>query len=275
MMIKQNKNILGQADEIRQKVALLSGKEFMPEIADAFLRISKKECFWLNIVSGSLIDVILRKYSQDKFLKAHNFSELIRLFGKIIDYRNHFTATHSNGVAAVARAIAKVAGFSDVDLKRIEIAGYIHDLGKLAVPAEILEKKDKLSKEEFEIIRTHTYYTDMILSNIKEFDVIRIWGAQHHERLNGEGYPFHYDKQQLSAGSRIMAVADVFVALSEDRPYRKALPREEIMPILEEMVANQALDADIVGLLKDKYAYIDNHRKKAQIFAEAEYKSLA
>lgn len=274
VLIKANNNILGQADGICQKISDLSGKIFIPELVDAFIKLSKKECFWLDIISGSLLTFIESKFSRDNLLEGNDFLELIKLFSRIIDFRSHFTAIHSSGVAASAKAISRFAGFTESDSETIEIAGYIHDLGKLAVPTEILEKPGKLSKEEYEIIRTHTYYTDLILSKVKDFDVIRSWGALHHERLDGKGYPFHFDGRQMSTGSRIMAVADVFVALSEDRPYRNGLCRDETLLIIENMANSLALDLNIVQLVQENYDYINNCRSNAQNTVEKEYNAM-
>src|SRR3990167_2949515 len=117
-----------------------------------------------------------------------------------------------------------------------EIAALLHDIGKLSVPDEILEKPGGLSTEEFNIMRGHTYFTYHILNSIDGFDTISEWAAFHHEKLNGRGYPFHLKEGQLSIGSRIMAVSDKFSALSEDRPYRKSLTNNEIIANLNIMV---------------------------------------
>jgi len=95
----------------------------------------------------------------------------------------------------------------------MEIAGYFHDLGKLRVPKEILEKPGKLSTEEFNIIKSHTYHTYRILSHIPNFETINWWASFHHERLNGSGYPFRINAFNFPLGSRIMAIADVFTLL--------------------------------------------------------------
>lgn len=272
--IKSSKNVLGQAETITERIKEHSGGMFMPSMVDAFVSLSKKESFWLDIISGAKFAKIKREYSGDNFSEEHKLLDLMKVFSKIIDYRSRFTATHSSGVAATARAIAELYGFSESDLRKIEIAGYVHDLGKLAVDPKILEKPDKLTKEEMEIVRTHTYYTNMVLYGIKDFDTIRRWGALHHERLDGNGYPFHYDKKKLSMGSRVMAVADIFVALAEERPYREALPPEKIMTILENNVTSGAIDGRLVNLVKNNYNFIDKRRTKAQKLAELEYSSI-
>jgi HD-GYP domain-containing protein (c-di-GMP phosphodiesterase class II) len=155
------------------------------------------------------------------------------------------------------------------------VAGYIHDLGKLAMPAEILEKPAPLTREEFNVIRTHTFYTDHILKSLHGFDTIRKWGALHHERLDGSGYPFHLEGKDLPTGSRILSVADVFVALTENRPYRRGLKRHEVLPVLENMVRKTALDCRIVELLEDGFEKINATRIEAHYRAEEEYQRFA
>lgn len=274
VMIKPDIHILSQADEICQKISNMSGDIFAPELVKAFISISKKECFWLDIISDAFAAIMENQFRSEKILKKHNFFELIKLFSRVIDFRSRFTALHSSGVAACAKSIAKIAGFSVSDCETMEIAGLLHDIGKLAIPSEILEKPGKLTKEENDIIRSHTYYTNLILSKVKEFDTIRMWGALHHERLNGKGYPFHYDSSNLSLGSRMMAVADVFVALTEDRPYRIGMQKDEAISIMEKMANSLVLDIDIFNLVKFNYEAINNYRIKAQNKAKKEYNLL-
>lgn len=270
VLINPNKNILTQVDYIREKISKYSGSIFTPELVEAFIELSKKESFWLDIRSNSLEYILRNNLNCENDLSNEEFSELIKLFSRIIDFRSEFTAAHSSGVASTAEAIAKIKGFTEDGCNTIKMSGYVHDLGKLAVPNEILEKHGKLTKEEYNIIRIHPYYTDKILKKVKNFDTIRKWGALHHERLDGNGYPFHLKGDQISTGSRIMAAADVFVALGEDRPYKSGLKYSKVMEIMNDMTPN-ALDKDIVKLIKDNYDIINNSRIAAQSAADEEY----
>ncbi|MCJ7690936.1 MAG: HD domain-containing protein [Clostridiaceae bacterium] len=105
---------------------------------------------------------------------------------RLVDFKSRFTASHSSSVAACSETIAKYAGFSKNQAKIIKYAGYLHDLGKLAIPTEILEKPGPLSKEEFDLMRTHAYHTNRVLANVSGFETIRQWGSLHHEKLNGK-----------------------------------------------------------------------------------------
>lgn len=272
VLINPKKDILNQVSHIRGVIAKQSGKMFDPACVEAFQRLAIQEDFWLDIIYQPLektLDVSL--HAETIPLTPKNCSELAELFRKTIDFRSHFTATHSSGVAATASEIAKIAGLSGDEIEMMHLAGYLHDLGKIAVPAEILEKGSQLNRQETFVMRAHTYHTDRLLSPMQAFDTIRIWAALHHERLDGKGYPFHVTAKDLPLGSRIMAVADIFVALCENRPYRRGLSKEETMSILKRMADNNAIDRQIVELVEIKFNQVNEMRILAQQSAAKEF----
>lgn len=274
-LIRPDEALFSQAEAIRNRILKASGTMFKPELVDAFMKLSQKESFWLDTVSSSLSTFLERKFEGNEYeLEGEDFLGLIKLFSRIIDFRSRFTSTHSSGVAATGEAMAKLAGFSERDIKMMRIAGYIHDLGKLAVPPEILEKPGSLTEEEYGIIRTHSYYTDIILRPVEQMDTIRKWGAYHHERMDGKGYPFRLTPHELPMGSRIIAVCDVFVALTEDRPYRKGMTNDEVRKALRFMADTKALDPDVVSLITDHYDDINTIRVHAQEAAAKEYQEF-
>jgi len=119
------------------------------------------------------------------------------------------------------------------------------------------------------VVRGHAYHTYRILSNIGGFEEITQWAAFHHERMNGTGYPFHHTGDALPLGSRIMAAADVFTALTENRPYREGMDKGETVTLLKEFAANGSLDPRIVPALIDDFDAIDRERAEAQrVYAE-------
>jgi len=190
---------------------------------------------------------------------------------RIIDFKSEFTATHSSGVAAVGRSLATLVGFSRQECRMFEIAAYLHDLGKLAVPSEILEKRERLTQAEWGVMRTHAYYTYQILSPIEALNLVASWSSLHQERLDGSGYPFHVGEDDLPLGARVMAVADVFTGITENRPYRKGMAREEALGVLHGMVAKGELDARLVSLLETHFDAISRAREEAQAEAVREY----
>ena len=155
-----------------------------------------------------------------------------------------------------------------------EIAAYLHDLGKLAIPSEILEKRDRLTQDEWSVMRTHVYYTYQILDPIGVLSLVSSWSALHQERLDGSGYPFHIQADDLPLGARLMAVADVFTGITEDRSYRKGMKREEALGALHGMVARGELDGRLVSLLESRFDAVDRARAEAQTQAVREYEEF-
>jgi HD-GYP domain-containing protein (c-di-GMP phosphodiesterase class II) len=254
VLVSTHESILSQVEGICRRITGQAGEMFVPELVAAFNNLARREYFWLDAVSPTIDRHITGVVKWEEMtMGMENLFGLTKLFCRIIDFRSTFTSTHTCGVAACAEALARMSGFSEVESQLMKVAGFIHDLGKLAVPVEILEKQAGLSKEEFDIIRTHAYHTDQILVPIKVFDTIRSWGALHHERLDGAGYPYHLRADDLSAGSRIMAVADVFVALAEDRPYREGMSQDNVLEVMQKMAESGALDADILVLLRTHF----------------------
>jgi HD-GYP domain-containing protein (c-di-GMP phosphodiesterase class II) len=151
------------------------------------------------------------------------------------------------------------------------IAGNLHDIGKLVIPGVILEKPGKLTPEEFAVIKSHTYYSYYVINTIGGLQQIAKWAAYHHEKLNGHGYPFHCKEDEIDTGARIMAVADIFTAISEDRPYRKGMNQKEIYATIRKLSDEKALDSRIVELLFDHYAAVDAYVREKQAVAKEFY----
>ncbi|HLO25883.1 MAG TPA: HD domain-containing phosphohydrolase, partial [Geobacteraceae bacterium] len=144
-------------------------------------------------------------------------------------------------------------------------------LGKLAVPSELLDKPGKLTPREKSVIRCHTFFTRRALENISSFEAITAWSSDHHERLDGSGYPFHLGGRDLSLGARIVAVSDVFTAITEDRPYRAGMDTAKAQKVINIMAARSALDPDVVRLFMNNYEELNSVRISAQSEAVKEY----
>jgi len=253
VQINPDRYILGQVDSVKEQIKQLSS-DFWPTAYEAFAEISHSESFWLDLSTGhyqeELADFIGKA---DAGAEQPDLQEIAGLFATVIDRKSPFTSRHSHGVAETARWLATAAGLNPEQVKDMQIAGLLHDLGKLAVPDLILEFPGRLSPEQMLVIKQHTYHTYHLLDVLSDHPHIKEWAAFHHERLNGTGYPFRLDASQLSLGARIMAVADIFQALHEDRPYRKGLSLSEITPIMTKMADNNEIDPDLTDLLLSSY----------------------
>ncbi|MDR3577865.1 MAG: HD domain-containing protein [Anaerolineaceae bacterium] len=264
--IDRHKFILHQEQSLIGYIKSLAGTYIRSDIVELFQSIAVREDFWFDLVSPRLYSTLLNNGPCRTIeVELSQLLTISEMFRDMIDFRSRFTATHSSGVAAAASALSKAFGFTQTEIELMEVAGNLHDLGKMAVPNSILNKPDKLTNEEFAIMRQHTYYTYTILSTIGGIQYIAEWAAFHHERLDGSGYPFHIDGKNLSINSRIMAVADIFTALTEQRPYRKSLlGQEQVLSILKSHCSRNWLDTSIVNLLERNYQGIDAYVRERQ-----------
>ena len=265
-MIQRDRTVLTQTETILAEIAALSGKVFKPECAAAFGEIAGTEAFWLDVVSPRIYGILLGRMDWPMLaIDEATIGPIAEIFARVVDSASEWTAVHSAGVAATAVALARRLNFSPRELHLMRAAGYLHDLGKLSVPTAILDKPGRLTKEEMLVMRGHTYYTFRILDTIGGMPQISEWAAFHHERLDGGGYPFGHGADDLTLGSRIMAVADMFTALREPRPYRqRSGPLADAQAILGKLVQSNGLDADVVAALDGDIEAIDATRAAEQ-----------
>jgi len=266
--------ILHQADTLKEEINSSSGSRINEDIVNLFFDISKREDFWLDLSSPRLYSILLHLGPfRGVEMNYDDIFNISALFKNIIDFKSKYTATHSTGVAECAVILSKLFGLTDDKTKQIELAGNLHDLGKLAVLNSILEKPDKLTKNEFAVIKQHAYFTYSVLNSIGGLDQIAETAAFHHERLDGDGYPFHVGAEKINTGARIMAVSDIFTAVAEDRPYRKGMEKEKIETILKSQANNNAIDKKIVNLLIENFDEISHRVKEKQLISREEFET--
>lgn len=199
----------------------------------------------------------LQKASLNEYLnnlsekKEREFSEvevreICNFWIKIIDYKSSFTKSHSREIAKKAEHLGRYYGFDDEKCLALYVAGTVHDLGKLTTDSNILEKPDKLSAEEFKHIQNHAYQSWIMLKDVRGLEEITLWAVNHHEKLNGEGYPFGKKGEELSFEERMMACIDIYQALTEERPYKKGFSHDKTIEIMRDMAAQNMLDGNIV-----------------------------
>ena len=271
VLLDEHRELLEQVPEIMSDIERHSNI-FHPDTLDALKRVSKMEYFWIEAFLLHDNTVLPDRMRFEKvFINLDMLRSLAKVIAQIIDFRSRFTSTHSSGVAVVAQELAAIFGFSERECKLMEIAGYLHDLGKLALSNDILEKSSALDHDEFNEMRKHPYYTYIVLKKIKGFEQIAMWAAYHHERLDGNGYPFHVKNENFTKLARIMAVADIVTAITENRPYRPGMDSAKAMEILYDMVNNGGIDKGTVEIVSQNFSRINAVRIEAQREAQREY----
>ncbi len=208
-----------------------------------FTAYEKKFMGIINRSISSTLEV-LRLYEGLKKL----YLNTVKALGAAIDAKDPYTHGHSYRVAKYSMAIAKELNLSDDELSELEIAAYMHDIGKIGISEMVLRKDGKLTDEEYTEIKKHPYLTEKILKPARLPDFIVKTAAYHHERVDGKGYPFGLKADEIPISAKIVAVADVFDALTSDRPYRPAMTVEKALEILKSDVG-RAFDRKVVAAL--------------------------
>ena len=173
-------------------------------------------------------DITVRKQMEEKLKQSYeqlqkNFGAITQTITSTVELRDPYTAGHQGRVAHLAQAIAREMNLAEEQANQIYTAGLIHDIGKISIPAEILSKAGKLNDIEFSLIKMHSQSGYDVLKNIEFPYPMAQWVLEHHERMNGSGYPYGLTGDKIGLEARIIAVADVVEAMSSHRPYRAAL----------------------------------------------------
>lgn len=241
-------------DDLRARVAENAGTYFSPDLVEVFLEASRTEAFWLSLEPRAIQSRLLHFLGEARAYPADTptLKQLAEIFARIVDAKSAFTAEHSLGVARLSRLLAERLGVSPENCDKLEIAGMLHDLGKLRVPDEILEKPGRLETSERKLINTHSFETFQILNGIRGFEEISRWAAYHHEEPDGSGYPFHICADAMPFEAAILRVADIFQAMVQDRPYRPGLDDMEVGAFMRHLANDGRVDRRITEeLLSD------------------------
>lgn len=248
--IDDSKHIFMQRQRIIQ--VLESNDFFDPDILDLLYELGKIDAFWLDIVNVDYANSFMNNLSffEKLLFDLEDMIVIAEIFAKVIDATSHYTAAHSNNVAKVSRKLSQLIGFSEYEGNQFYLAGLLHDLGKLAIPNAILNKTGKLNQDEYEIIKQHPYYSYRIMEEVEGFQTIADWIGTHHEKLDGTGYPFKLKAAEISIGSRILAVSDIYCALLEARAYRTDMTAGQALAIMDEMVRENKVDGTVVHMVR-------------------------
>ena len=225
-----------------------SGTWFDPQLVRIARSLHRRGTLWNNCSPAdaeqetrqAVLDLDSGKRHQ---LESSQIDRICEAFADVVDAKSHFTFRHSQGVADAAFGIAQAMGLSADRAQLVRRAALLHDIGKLGVPNAILDKKSQLSPTEWKAVYEHPRITRSILERIAPFREMAVIAGEHHEKLDGSGYPDHLKAKDLSVESRIVAVADVYAALSEDRPYRAGIELDETLSIMSKLIPVQ-LDGD-------------------------------
>jgi putative nucleotidyltransferase with HDIG domain len=212
------------------------GRWFDPALVDALLSVRDDRRLWGPLEDPRTVPSLALWEPADRVRTAgeDDLDRIAEAFARVIDAKSPYTAQHSAGVAEWAVATGSVLGLAPDGLRDLRRAGLLHDIGKLAVSSRILDKPGRLEPAEAAVMREHPRYTQQILERVACLRGIVDTAADHHERLDGTGYHRGRAAFDLSRSARILAVADVYEALTAERPYRAAMPREKALAILRE-----------------------------------------
>ncbi|MTI46119.1 putative nucleotidyltransferase with HDIG domain [Roseibium hamelinense] len=212
-----------------------SGTWFDPALVGAFEAVAQNRDFWASLSSEDLeAKVYGLEPAQDvRYVDDSQLDQIAHGFAQVIDSKSPFTAGHSERVTLFTDMIAEQLGYSARDRQLLKRAALLHDIGKLGVSNSVLDKPAKLDDDEWVQIRMHPVYSDEILSRIDAFKDLSPIARGHHERIDGRGYPDGLAGTRISMETRIVTTADIFDALTAERPYRAAMPLPKALGIME------------------------------------------
>ncbi len=185
------------------------------------------------VVGAILLVEVLTRLKESEQQLARALSQTVRAISNALERRDPHTAGHQRNVSKLAVAIAEARGWDKNRIEGVRLGAEIHDIGKIYVPAELLSKPGRLSKEEFSLIKKHPEVGHDIVADVEFPWPIKDMIAQHHERLNGTGYPYGLSGDEIIPEAKVIAVADVVEAITSHRPYRPALGTEVALAEIE------------------------------------------
>lgn len=241
-------------NEINEELIESKREEYLDKNVNLFLKANEGNYISIRL-SNNTYKEELYSFFENKIVNREEIISYAKMIAYSIDFMSEATLKHTIVVEAVSYEVAKLYGMSDIESTKIKVAAKLHDIGKIAIPVDILEKPGKLTQEEFEIMKSHAKIGYDILSNLN-IDDIRDISSVHHEKLDGTGYPFGLKDNEITNEARIIAVADIFSALMGVRSYKDEFSKTKTVEILMNMVENNKVDGDIVNLVIEHYDFI-------------------
>jgi HD-GYP domain-containing protein (c-di-GMP phosphodiesterase class II) len=244
-------NTSGGKEAALKEVRERSGGWFEPFLAQAFERAAANPAFWRVLASRGLQQTIIELAPEQvgETVDEDYLDEVAAAFAQVVDSKSPYTAGHSGRVALFTDMIAEELGHSPEKRRFLKRAALLHDLGKLGVSNQILDKPGKLTDQEWQSVRRHPVQSRMILSRISAFQALARIAGDHHERLDGKGYPRGIAGDEICLETRIITAADIFDALTAERPYRGAMPVSKALDIMRADVGT-AVDGSCFAALE-------------------------
>lgn len=227
-----------------------AGTWFDPDLVTAFTHVAGHGRLWTLLDSGHVERHVrdLEPEARVILIDEDKLDTITNGLAEVVDAKSPFTSGHSHRVASYVDAIAARKGFDDAKRRWLKRGALLHDIGKLGVSNGILDKPGSLTPEEWTAVREHARFSEEIIARIPALaDIASIAGA-HHERLDGKGYPRGISGEAIRLETRIITVADIFDALTANRPYRGPMPVEKALAIMNEM-RRVAIDAECLEAL--------------------------
>jgi HD-GYP domain-containing protein (c-di-GMP phosphodiesterase class II) len=238
-------------DEIR----LRAGRWFDPALVETFEILASDGGFWSVLASPNVMTAVLdlEPASHVAALDEDYLDDIAAAFGQVVDSKSPYTSGHSARVALYTDMIGETLGLAPERRRWLKRGALLHDVGKLGVSNSVLDKPGKLDDEEWAAVKAHARYTETILSRIDAFSELARVSAAHHERLDGKGYPRGVMADEICLETRIITTADIFDAITAERPYRGAVPIPKTLEIMAENVGS-AIDPQCFDALKQALA---------------------
>lgn len=264
--VAQHLDVFAQEQGQQRAIATLQERSktwFDPMLVRIAELLDRDGLLWTGIGSGQERALVMdMEPGAARLVGSRQVDRILEAFADVVDAKSPFTYRHSLGVTEAAEGLAVELGLGAARQQLIRRAALVHDLGKLAVSNSILDKPGRLTDEEWLAVREHPRLSQQILERISSFAMIATIAGRHHERLDGSGYPERLTGATLTLDDRIVAMADLYGALSEDRPYRPGMSHEQILAILSKDVPEK-LDPVCFEALQAYMARKDSSRNSS------------
>lgn len=247
-------NIFNEQASVNDVIDFLNERSYMynPNYLNRFLDTNAKMAIE-NVLNESYKENFWKEVDLLNY-KVITIEDIILCLAFIIDCKCDITNFHSLSVSNTSCMLGKYFNLSENEYYNLKIGSLLHDIGKIAIPNEILKKEGPLTKAEFEIMKQHAVYTYEILSNLKHKHILNI-ASNHHEKLNGKGYP--RGLSDLTLSEKIVAVADIFVALIQKRSYKDGFSKDKVIEILSNCANKGEIDGEVVKKVIENYDYLE------------------